>query len=404
MSCAPKKPEHPSAPQTPPGRLHRWFRIVGWNMAIFLAGAIFIELVFGSWFTAPKLWSLSISRDVDMRIAVNAIYKRATPIRYTRGPYGLRGNFGAPKHVNIVTIGGSTTDEGMVSNEETWSAVMQSCLNKVGVPAVVANAGVGGQSSYGHAMNFRLWLNHIPDFSPKFAVILLGFNERYFEPDRPLENPHAHMGQESEPERATTKKLIRWMKIQSAFYGLYRIIKGNWIAWQARINPAWEQKVYNRSAPTKTTAADRIDLAFKGESNNRLTLDGPEHISLRTAHDAKLASKLTAYGDRLLDLAKAAREFKTTPVFVTQSAGKYRRSQDGQIIGSVSSFLVMGAFNGVTRTFCQKTKAQCIDLADRLSFGDGDLYDDIHTTPQGSRRIGDEICRQLIPKLNGNLR
>lgn len=44
---------------------------------------------------------------------------------------------------------------------------------------------------------------------------------------------------------------------------------------------------------------------------------------------------------------------------------------------------------------CREVMAVCIDLAAELFFEDGDHYDEVHTTPKGSARIG----RYLFEKL-----
>ena len=107
-------------------------RIFAWNFGLLMFGILVVELIFGSWFGAPQLWSLSIVRDINWLYNIPGTYRRDTLVHYTRDKWGLRGNFGDPSNVEIVAVGGSTTDEGRVSNDETWPHVLEQCLNKKG--------------------------------------------------------------------------------------------------------------------------------------------------------------------------------------------------------------------------------------------------------------------------------
>ena len=49
----------------------------------------------------------------------------------------------------------------------------------------------------------------------------------------------------------------------------------------------------------------------------------------------------------------------------------------------------------VTRDYCAQQNMFCIDLASEMFFSANDIYDGIHTTPQGSRKIGMKVCEKL---------
>ena len=57
-------------------------------------------------------------------------------------------------------------------------------------------------------------------------------------------------------------------------------------------------------------------------------------------------------------------------------------------------------FHDVTRRMCKKANLACVDLAREFVFEAGDTYDVVHTTPQGSRRVGEFLCRKLSGMLN----
>ena len=102
---------------------------------------------------------------------------------YTRDRYGLRGNYGDdPANFEILVIGGSTTDEGFITDGETWVDVLGRRLTGAGVPRVTVNAGVSDHTTVGHLYSFDAWFPEIPGLKPRFFITLIGVND--------LENDH----------------------------------------------------------------------------------------------------------------------------------------------------------------------------------------------------------------------
>ncbi len=48
---------------------------------------------------------------------------------------------------------------------------------------------------------------------------------------------------------------------------------------------------------------------------------------------------------------------------------------------------------------CREKKAICLDLSAELEFKDGDFFDDVHTAPQGSAKIGIYVAEKIVPHL-----
>ncbi|MDP7650174.1 MAG: hypothetical protein QGF38_00525 [Rhodospirillales bacterium] len=44
-------------------------------------------------------------------------------------------------------------------------------------------------------------------------------------------------------------------------------------------------------------------------------------------------------------------------------------------------------------------KAICLDLSAELDFKDGDFFDDVHTAPKGSEKIGTYVAEKMVPYL-----
>jgi len=86
---------------------------------------------------------------------VSQLYYRpgSSVVYYRRDASGYRG-FDRDSRPILLTIGGSTTDQKYVSDNETWQFVLEAELgNKINV----VNAGVDGQSTFGHLVSVRDW-------------------------------------------------------------------------------------------------------------------------------------------------------------------------------------------------------------------------------------------------------
>ena len=402
-----------------------------------------IELVFGGWVRAPGLWTLSIQRDFSIYSWEVEKYLRDKPMKYSRDYYGFRGNTHPVEALNMVTLGGSTTDEPDVSDEETWVAQFEQCLNGQGIGARIGNAGINGQSSVGHIRNFSVWFKHIADLKPKFFLAYVGINEpkiaqtteaNSFNDDVTFRDkdgePNRRYG-DGTAERYTYAKVVGdWISINSALYSLYKIVAGNLEAIRTGSNPRWRTELYY-DAPKKgvmwgleASTFDEADKAwFTKELADRAMLsldrlnesgktgamrideyfaDGVPTVNisdeilfkLRREEDAANAGALNAYRDRIRLLVQNIRAFGAQPILMTQPKGSFRRS-GAQISGDIVSYIKLDSFNRALMDVCREVGGICVDLAAGIEFGDGDYWDWEHTTPQGSAKIGAYLCRVL---------
>jgi hypothetical protein len=426
------------------GRLGFWLKVVAVNLALILVVLAAFELMFGAWVRAPGLWTLSIQRDVSIYRWEVDKYLRERPLKYSRDYYGLRGNSHPPSALNMVAVGGSTTDEPDVSDEETWVAQLENCLNENGVPARIGNAGINGQSTLGHIRNFEVWLNRIPDLRPKFVLAYVGVNEPKVEID-PNDNifnddvtfrdrdgePNRRYGAGSAERYTLTKVVTDWVVANSALYSLYRIVAGNVAAIRSGSNPRWRTELYyggpgrgvfwehEKQTFTETDAAlitkaladsanasiDRVVASGKTgamQINDFFSAEPPQvalsdaRIAiLRGGFDVAHADKLAAYRARLARLAGAIRDIGAEPILITQPRASYR-IDGGMVAGSLEGFIAADGYNRVLLAFCAAERLRCIDLAGELAFGDFDFWDWEHTTPEGSQKIGRHLCGELL--------
>ncbi|MBF0323956.1 MAG: hypothetical protein HQL42_02685 [Alphaproteobacteria bacterium] len=360
-------------------------RVIAWNVGLLLVLVLVLELVFGGWLEAvdqPNLWRLSIYRDIDWRLSVADRYPHDGPVRYRRDHWGLRGDYGRPQDVDILAVGGSTTDERYVDDSKTWIAGAQDCLAQAGQPVKIANGGVSGQSSRGHIRNFELWYPHLPGLRPRLVLVYLGINETVLD-GRQAEDD---VQQYNESGRS---QWIERLKLKSALYTLVTAVRGNLAAWRAGLHSTRLQTEGGQ------LAADAVDRAWAAVGHRQVAADGADYARQLAAALARRQGEVDAYAARLRALVAAIRAFGAEPVLATQVGGTYRR--DGKLIrGDLDQYFDLAAINATTLAVCRETGATCLDLAAHLEFGDGDFYDSVHTTAQGSAKVAAAMCRALL--------
>lgn len=92
-------------------------------------------------------------------------------VRYSRDTNGYRPYIRSSHY--ILTIGGSTTDQLFVDDDNTYQRTMEKILG-VGV----LNGGVDGQSSYGHTRSLALWHSRVlPKKKISHILLLVGIND-----------------------------------------------------------------------------------------------------------------------------------------------------------------------------------------------------------------------------------
>ncbi len=357
-------------------RTRRVFRVVAVNLGLLLAGLVVAEVAFGGWLFGQNYGTLVIPKNFTRVFDVGSLYGGGQ-ILYHRDEHGLRGRYPSPADIDILTIGGSTTNEIFIDEDNTWSAVIAREFAAAGRPVVVVNAGVDGQSTVGNIKNFELWFPRIPGLKARYVLALLGINDgavatvgdNYFA-GRLLPSKQDRM---FDLLRPTKQYLIN----NSAIYALFRNLRGMILARQAKL--IHTSKGYDGSDWRPPARPPDIE---------------------RAANDIKRGLEL--YEQRLRELTRRIRALGAEPIYVTQHRPSYR-IRDGRLLvragaeGMVdlSEYETLMATNQLTMEVCRDVMAICIDLASELSFTDGDHYDELHTSPRGSEKIGKHLFQKL---------
>jgi len=343
------------------------------NLAVlvFLLGVV--ELLFGAWLFGPDLTDIGVKRNVHKVLDASSLYPGGERIVYTRDARGLRGEYGHPGGIDILAIGGSTTDELFVSDGKTWLDVLRERFAADGRPQVIVNAAVSGHTSYGHIEAFRRWLPRIKGLRARYVLAYIGINDVMLEKPRKFDDFRLREYQKSSWYMVTSR---------SALMQLYRDVKNAVLAPRPDVRHGDGRELIN---------AEWLPVT-----------DPPDLEAARRKH----ADLLAAYHDRLRVLSQLIREFGAEPIFVTQPRGDYRL-REGRLFGyrdksgrvATGGYTEIALFNGETLRSCEVLEVTCIDLANAISFVNGDLYDAMHTTPQGSRRIAETLYPLLAPHI-----
>lgn len=146
-------------------------------LAVLLVLAVIVELAFGTWFSHDPLGKADLGRNSAMAVSATSLYPGGQDFIYRRDGWGFRGSGLDPARITILTVGGGTTDQRYLPDDQTWQSVMEREFQGAGVNAVVANAGVEGQTSQGHVRAFENWFSHVPGLKPRFVLFSVGLDD-----------------------------------------------------------------------------------------------------------------------------------------------------------------------------------------------------------------------------------
>ena len=157
--------------------------IITANGLVFLLLLLLIDIPLGNWSkrkpSADKVPAAIYSTKIKGSLDPQKWTRHKTAdlsFNYTRDNDGYRGRRDSSKS-KILTIGGSTTDERFIDDRFTWSEIFERSLNTKPGNIDVINAGVDGQSSFGHLYSIKEWHSKALPKHLKAVVFYIGFND-----------------------------------------------------------------------------------------------------------------------------------------------------------------------------------------------------------------------------------
>lgn len=347
-----------------------WASIAAVNVTLLLALLVLVEVVFGNWvrpLTVRDLKRFSIPIGVSYRFDPSRLYpSRETTATYTRNEWGLRGSTADLSAIDLITVGGSTTDQRYLDDSTTWQAVAERELRKGRRRLVFANAGVDGQSTVGHLFSLRHWFPLLPGLHPRVVLFYVGINDILKPDDR-----DAYDG---------SLDATSW-RMKSILFQLYRTVRGTL---RAR------------------------DVGITHGRSRRQPSDFTDHGLLPHDDIQRLAGEITAgFMLRVDSLRDAVLRWNAVPVFVTQTAYGWNGDQarprglkdtvrsHGRIMNFADVAALHQHLNRSLMEHCRGAGIVCFDLASDVAFVADDYYDLLHNTPEGAEKIGRYLAEHL---------
>jgi hypothetical protein len=347
------------------GKFSAFARIAAVNLLLTVAGVAAIELAFGDWRAAymPPLGAV-VDRTYVYR---QNLYEPAGEIVYSRDKYGLRGVHESLSQVQLVTVGGSTTDQRYIADAQTWQEVLRS---QTGI--AVANAGSDGMSSFGHIVAVSEWLHQVPGFSPKYYLHYLGANDASLSAGNDASDRSGH----DSPWLLDVRK--RSMIVKS-------FVK----AWLASGRP---REVNHGQVHLGPGATEMI----KASADNNEIENFIEN----------------SYAPNLRKLIALHRKRNESVIFVSQQPNPalVRWNDDDTFVSAqfpdIQRWAVaLRLINSATRSVCAEAADIChfSDPAGKLVLEPADFYDLAHLTPSGTHKLGEFLAKDLtfLPRTAG---
>jgi lysophospholipase L1-like esterase len=278
-------------------------------------------------------------------------------------------------HLTIVTIGGSTTECLFLSDGRTWTDVLARRLASDFPDVWVNNAGMDGQSTYGHLVLLRAFVTRL---QPKVALFLIGLNDVTWAHPSSFDESLA-------PDVRGVRRVANAMADRSEVVStVWNVLRSA----RARQRGLGHFEIDFAAAPHLVLDADAQERAL---ADNRATLPG--------------------YAARLAEIIDLTRGHGIEPIFVTQPAvyGDVVDPTTGRDLTFVKingrgnghlEWRLLEMTNDVTRRVAAERGVFLVDLAREMEKDSRYYYDFVHFTNEGAERVGEIVARHLAPHLH----
>ena len=136
-------------------------KIISINFFIFIILVVIIELLFGYWFDKNNLGPYVREHRLRKTNYITTFENKQYNFTYERNYYGIRGEAVPTEKIDIIMVGGSTTDERYKPIEFTIAEQISLELKKQDINTRIFNLGIEGQTSIGHLVNIDYWFKKI---------------------------------------------------------------------------------------------------------------------------------------------------------------------------------------------------------------------------------------------------
>ena len=273
-------------------------------------------------------------------------------VKYSTNSLGFRGPE-PPKEwdaaTTIITIGGSTTECSLLSDDSTWTAHLFKNLGKQNPSIWMNNAGLDGCSSYGHIILMR---DYIIKLKPDYAVFLVGINDVV---KMSFQNEDGFLIKRNESYWRT---LLKKSELFTTMSNLAEAMKSQ------KANVAHGSDPYDY----------KNNELNKGDSNYRKGIQ------------SQLLKMVPEYIDRIRQMTDLCKKAGIVPIYVTQPKFDDTAS---------FSWQVMQQYNDALINYCNSNAIKVIDLGRLMPREVSFYYDQIHYTNRGAAKIGDILYPEI---------
>ncbi len=318
-------------------------------------------------------YEANILRNFKFNYEISHVYDHDIPYAdYMRDEFGLRDDCSETSNIEILTVGGSTTDQRYVPYEATFQAVLQDRMRSQDKKfGCVTNSGVDGHSTWGHIFAFEQWFPLIPDLKPQFVLLYIGINDANF---NRLERPVSSFDLK---DYSGIKGFLKRFQIVRSLMPIYRIIQ---------------------------QSNDNYSAAYSGHTPYKYKIEDYNVSNLDKKTFSLSKKNAEAFRKRLKLLLGYIDDMGSKSICVTQPH-RYTRIKNGTLYGIPN---VLGEnFSGLDYDYSiREINTVIYDLCGEntlnlydYKFSDDDFYDGVHTTAKGSETIGHAIAKFLIEEI-----
>ncbi len=330
-------------------------KTITYNILFFFLSIILIEIFFGYWFKNEN-FGIYMRKERKINWQTTSVFnEKKYNFYYKRNYWGFRGDEFDPNDVKIIFEGGSTGNQRYTPEELTIVGLINNKFKSLNHDIKIFNASTDGKSVNGYINDFNFWFPKIPNLKIQYVIFFVGINDRFI-----------YNYEESFWDNKISKKRIDqvkdYIKNNSIFIDKFKFLK-------------------NKYFPTNT-----LEYDFK----NKLLYDNFKYIDFIKAkilhqklNDDDL-NFIDQFKSRLLEIKLILDENQIKPIFITQL--KFNGLKEKRL------FIV----NNEVKKFAKKNNYFLIPLDEILIMEIDDFYDELHTTPQGSKRIAKKIFPLLL--------
>jgi len=342
----------------------KYSKILLINIFILLSLVLIAELISGNKLFSNKLNCTYLLCSANHSYK-NNLYEPFGFINYKKDKYGFRGLKKNINEIDILTVGGSTTDERYLKIEDTWSEQLEKKINNAypNINFEVVNAGIDGQSTYGHIWNFENWFPKLKNFKTKYIFFYIGLNE-YFSKEKKLSDQGSF-------NLNNFQKIKYWLKDNNGI-----IYKTYYLAYR---------KYYLK---------DILNVGHKLRKNEYKIIKTPYFIKDENIKQLNL---------RLDKLIKLTKEINSIPVFITQRTLRHKiLNNELYSIDDINYYSQEKKYAEIIINNCNKNGIFCIDLFNNVKFTKDSFYDLVHASPKGANIIASTIFKEFNFILNNS--